>query len=138
MHSGKTYALFLGIALLGIPFAHADTTLSTVGSWNGTSGIAPFGAPNTSTYGETFIAPTDSVLQNFTFYLDGASGAQVTFNPAVYAWSGSLQASNPPQGATGPAVYFGPSETVTGNGAFNAVTISTGGVDSTSSTTEPT
>jgi hypothetical protein len=107
--------------------AFAVTIFNTVPSWNGTNFFSPFGSTNTATYGQTFVAPADNVLQNFTFYVGGSATLQ--FQAQVYAWSGNLLGGNSPQGATGPALYtsapisFGPT-----GGMFDPVMIDTGGV----------
>lgn len=108
--------LLLGTGLCAVPAIHADTTYSTLPQ---ISLVSPFTSPNTTTYGEVITAPTDNVLNNFTFYMQGDSGRQVTFNPEVYAWNGAM--------ATGSALYTGAAMTVTGDGNFHPVTISTGG-----------
>jgi hypothetical protein len=129
MINKTSIALLVGIALSASPLAHADTTLSTLGSWNGVTEINPFGGPGgaASTYGETFIAPTDSVLQSFTFEFNQVGNTSITAD--VYAWSGSLfSGSTSLQGATGSPLFSTP-ETLVGTGAFAAETINTGGVD---------
>jgi hypothetical protein len=126
--AGAALALLSG----GIGVARADTTYDTTTSWDGSTFASPWGAVGsaTPTFGETFLAPTaDTVLQDFTFYISGlGSGASVTFQADVYAWSGSLQGGNGPQGATGPALYTSANMTFTDDGSFQAVTITTGGV----------
>ena len=121
-------ALLIGAVLVTAPLMRADTTYTTVPSWNGSSSISTFGPTFTSTYGETFVAPTDNTLQSFTFYLESSPGAELTVNAAVYAWGGSLFGGNPPQGAFGPALYFGPDFVVAGTGAFTPENVNTGGV----------
>ncbi len=123
-----TIAALLGIALSACPLVHADTTLSTLGSWDGSNFINPFGGPGSAavTYGETFVAPTDSVLQSFTFEVKQTGNTLV--DAQVYAWTGSLDSdSASPQGATGPALFSTPF-TIVGTGGFEAETINTAGV----------
>lgn len=69
--------------------------------------------------------------ENFTFYLNGFGGGGTTYFTAdVYAWSGSLIAGNPVQGAMGSALYTSPLMSITDNlsGNFQQVTVNTGGV----------
>lgn len=126
-----TSCVVLLIALLAIlpAVAKADTTYNTIPAWNGTSYILPFGSPNTATYGQTFVAPTDNVLTSFTFYLSGAVGTSLDVEADVFAWSGSMTGGSAPQGATGPALYTSPSFVINGTGSFTPVTVITGGVD---------
>jgi PEP-CTERM motif len=120
-------ALLLGVALSATPFLHADTTFSTFGSWDGLSFIGDFGSFNSQVYGQTFVAPTDSVLQNFTFYIDQENNGSTPVQAAVYAWSGNLIAPNGTQGATGPALFTS-DFTIANNNSFMAVTVTTGGL----------
>jgi hypothetical protein len=74
-------------------------------------------------------AQASAILDSFTFYIDGA--ATLDFQAQVYAWSGSLTGGNPPQGATGPALFTSAVLTYTdtdGPGVFTAITINTGGL----------
>jgi hypothetical protein len=111
----------------GVSSAGANTIYDTVPSWNGSSTIQPFGSPNTATYGQTFVAPSDNILDSFTFYLKGDANLQ--FQALVYEWSGSMLGGGGGQ-ATGPALFtsapivLGPT-----GGSFVPVTVNTGGVD---------
>ena len=112
--------------------ARADIIYDTTPYWDGSTAIAPWGSVQsgwTPTYGQTFYAPTvASSLLSFTFYLtDFTPGDVLTYQAAVYAWSGSLQGGNGPQGAVGPALYTS-DQVFVDNGSFQAVTINTGGV----------
>ena len=109
--------------------AGATTIFDTTPSWDHASTVSVFGNPNTATYGQTFIAPSDGVLQSFTFFVDGAATLQV--QAGVNAWSGSLLGGNGPQGAVGPALFTSSSPFTIGDtgGAFQAVTVDTGGVN---------
>ena len=114
------------IAALTVP-ASAYTTFDTTASWNGSRIAQPFGNPNyAATFGQTFVAPADAILQNFTFFLKGSTTLQV--QAQVYAWSGSLIGGNSPQGAIGPALFTSPPITIAPTGiAFAPVSINTGG-----------
>lgn len=124
----------IGLAVLALlvcmasPATAAFTTYDTTYAWNGSDAIGAFGTPNTTTYGQTFIAPANNVLQDFTFYVNASPGTTLQFTPYVYAWTGSLLAANSPQGATGSPLYSGSSIVLNGTGAFQAVTVITGGV----------
>ncbi len=125
-------ALIMMAAMLGgTGAASADMMFDTTPSWDGVSFISPWGRAgdvSTATYGETFIAPADNVLQSFTFYIKGLNtGSSVTFQADVYAWSGSLFGGNGSQGAMGPALFTSPDMTFVDNGSFQAVTVNTGG-----------
>jgi hypothetical protein len=122
------------------PSARAGQSYDTTPGWDGASSIGAFGpasADDTPTYGETFVAPAgNTYLNSYTFYVgssDGATGAdgylpdavgdQYSVIGEVFNWTGGLQAGNPSQGTTGPALYTSPSFTVTSDGAFDAVTV---------------
>jgi hypothetical protein len=132
MSVNKRFAVMLatiGIALVLGPQARAGSTIfDTTPEWNGSQYINSFGNPNTATYGETFIAPTNNVLQSFTFYIEGSAGDVASMKAYVFAWTGSLFGGNGPQGAVGPALYASPSSIVlTADGNFDPVTVTTGG-----------
>ena len=57
-----------GLLCIASPAA-ADTIISTTG---GGTPISPFGKPDAQTFGQTFTAPVDNVLQSFTFFLSSA------------------------------------------------------------------
>jgi hypothetical protein len=79
----------------------------------------------TSTVGETFVAPTDHVLQDFTFYL-GITTGHLSIQADVFQWSGPL-----PNGAAGHAVgtplYQSASVPFTGTSHLQPFTVTTGG-----------
>ncbi len=56
----------------------------------------PLGYPNTATYGETFVAPTngDNVLESFAFYLagpyeDGGASGHIILSGYIATWTGT-------------------------------------------------
>ena len=103
------------LILLGNTFA-----VSTVSSWNGDNGFAYFGYPNTGTYGQTFLAPSQAAaLTSFTVYIENFS-AYVNFQFYVMAWNGSE--------AIGPVLYQSPEMTTAGTSGFQAYTFNTGNV----------
>ncbi|MCB1077420.1 MAG: hypothetical protein KDM64_06285, partial [Verrucomicrobiae bacterium] len=61
----------------GASAAHADT-IETATSWAGDS-FGYFGEPNTATYGQTFVAPNQS-LQSFTFFISDRQAETTTPN----------------------------------------------------------
>jgi hypothetical protein len=117
-------------ALLVLTFAPltAASTISTLGSWNGTAGISTMGEPNSATYGQTFVAPSvDSVMTSFTFYLNDFADPNlgvVDFAAYVAAWDGSK--------ASGPMLYSSGALATNNNGGadgMQAFTINTGGIN---------
>jgi hypothetical protein len=132
----KIGLLALAMLLGGVGHTRADLNYDTTYAWDGSSVVSNWGSTQslaTPTYGQTFVAPAISniALENFTFYLNGFGGGGTTFFTAdVYAWSGSLIAGNPVQGATGSALYTSPLMSITDNltGNFQQVTINTGGI----------
>lgn len=92
------------------------TTISTVPSWDGTLALAPFGYPDTATYGQV-ITGTGESLQSFTFEMNLSSGT--VFKGGVSAWAGDH--------ATTP-LWVGADRTTSGSGGFEAVTFAPGNV----------
>lgn len=108
--------------------AFAQTTYDTTYAWGG-SYVAPWGAPDTATFGQTFIAPaTDTLLMDFTFHLFGVTGNTLQYKAMVFEWAGSLLGGGG-GGAIGAALFSTPSQVFTGDGTGQAVTINTGGVN---------
>ena len=82
------------LALLGLAGAQAvqaQTAIDTTPQSTGQSRIISWGVTDTSTYGQTFVAPSDNVLNNFTFYLGSQVGGSgpIQFQANVYAWDGT-------------------------------------------------
>ncbi len=103
------------------------TTYDTTPSWDGVDNIDAFGQPNTSTYGQTFIAPADSRLDDFTFYLQGGESVHLSMKAYVFSWSGSMLGGGGGQ-ATGSPLYASPASILLdGNSTFQPVTVNTGG-----------
>jgi len=103
-------------------------TISTLSSWDGSTGIGSFGGSSgeaTGVYGETFTAP-DSTITSFTFEVDDQGSALNGVVGQVYAWSGSLTGGAPPQGATGPALFTSAPFSISASGSYQAVTVDTG------------
>ena len=92
--------------------------IATTNSWDEANFISDFGYPNTGTYGQTFVPPSQSsVLTSFTVYIENTS-AYVNFQFYVMAWQGSE--------ATGPILYQSPETTTAGTSGFQAYTFNTG------------
>ena len=107
------------VALVATSAANA-AVISTLGAWNGSNSVTPFGVADTAVYGQTFVAPTDNVMNSFTFNLRRISGANtLTFAPYVMAWNGTQ--------ATGPVLFQGPLQTLPASAtSFGAITVNTG------------
>lgn len=96
-------------------------TIDTTPSWNGTSSIGSWGVVNTATYGQTITATSQTTtLNSFSFYLQGASGADAQCRAYIYAWDGTK--------ATGSAIYASGVMTIANVNSFTQVTVNTGGV----------
>jgi hypothetical protein len=96
----KTLTTACAIAGLSLAVSHAQAT-----TYSSTAGgdISSFGSPDTTSYGETFIAPGGD-LQSWTFTIDGGSGGNFKF--VVAGWNGSY--------AVGPALFTSATLTATG------------------------
>lgn len=117
----------LALVLAGRGAVSANTILDTTPSWDGSTYISSFGVASTTTYGETFIAPSDNVLQDYSFQISGDAGVHLSMKGYVFAWSGGLLGGEGGQ-AVGPALYGSPSSILfDGNGNFQTVTVTTGG-----------
>jgi hypothetical protein len=124
------------LALLAAWDARAGTgtvVYDTLPEWDGTTAIATWGSVQsgyTPTVGQTFVAPSDVLtLDSFSFEAtDFTAGSTLSYQAAVYAWSGSLLGGNAPQGATGPALYTSPDTVFVDTGTFQTVTVNTGGI----------
>lgn len=77
----------LGLALAG---SAAGATIDTTPSAN--SNIIYFGETDTTTYGQTFRAPSplERTLDRFSFYLDHTGGGEQSFRGYVMAWNEAL------------------------------------------------
>ena len=85
----------IAIALVSLASSlHGQTVIATTG---GGAPISPFGKPDAQTFGQTFLAPTNSVLESVTFYLSPAPS--LFFRAYVFAWDQALTR------ATGPALF---------------------------------
>jgi hypothetical protein len=110
-------------AALVAPVA-AATTIDTVAAWDNESVTGVLGSFSTGVFGQTFTAPS-TVLNSFTFYVNDR-GRPIDVFGAVYAWTGSLIAGNPAQGATGSALFTTAVFKTPGTNGLTALTINTG------------
>ena len=119
MRSGRLGVIAILFCLAYSPMAHAQTTLTTLPDWNGSTSQGDWGVPDTSTYGQTFTTPTDNVLNDFTVYMSryGGSGP-INYQAYVYAWDGSK--------AAGPALFTSAVSSVDPGASFIPVTTNTG------------
>ncbi len=118
----KHLALVAGLLLSPVLLA-AQTTIGAPGGER----VRPFGGypESTSTYGQTFLAPTtDTRLDNFSFWLGaGDGGSDLSFHAYVYAWDNSLGH------AVGDALFTSSLLTSPGSVAYSEIAVSTGGVN---------
>lgn len=101
--------------LFAVSAVVSASTISTTGAWDGISALAPFGSPDTATYGQV-VKATGSQLDSFSFIVDLPDTLQ--FKAYAYAWDGAK--------ATGPALFASGATTDNGSG-FNTVSFNTGG-----------
>src|ERR1017187_4535125 len=95
MNNFKRTICALSALVLAPAYAGAQT-INTIPLWSGSTTIAPFGPPNTQTYGQTITVPAGlPVLQYFSFEMN-VPAAEV-FRGEVYAWNGTS--------ATGPNLF---------------------------------
>lgn len=93
--------LLLAALMLFAISGFADTEYNSFNGYN--PYWHPLGYPNTATYGETFLAPTngDNFLQNFSFYLAGPyAPGDIVMSAYIAEWTGThagtlLYASSP-------------------------------------------
>ena len=72
--------------------------IASTNGWNGADAAWPFGETETATFGQTFVAPTDSRVVSFTLYLAAANDPDpVDFKFYLMAWDGAK--------AAGPVLY---------------------------------
>jgi hypothetical protein len=123
----------MSVALLTLATAGSSTlagniNLDTTSAWNGTDAMDAFGVPNTSTYGQTFIAPAGAgALENFTFFINTTTGSHLLARPFVMRWTGGLYGGDGGT-AVGPTLHLGSPITLDPTGGFEEVLIDVGGV----------
>jgi hypothetical protein len=132
----RTISTLAAIALLATSDAAVragSVVYDTTPQWDGTTAIAAWGSAQsgfTPTIGQAFLAPGNVLtLDSFSFHItDFNPGDTLSYQAAVYAWSGSLLGGNSPQGAIGPALYTSPDMVFVDTGDFQKVSIDTGGI----------
>lgn len=134
MSSMKPCAILLGVAVLcgGVaPGISAGTVLTTLPDWDGFNYAQSWGVDGSSTYGQTFYAPSDNVLTSFTFQIAGDGPTSLQYQAFVYAWDGPLRGYGGQ--AVGSALFQSGPSTFTADGTssfpdyqFQAVTVNTG------------
>ena len=114
--------LLCGVALLALSVPANAQNIDTTPSWNGTSGINPWGTSgNTPTYGQTITATaTQDRLTGFTFELSQQAGTAPQFQAFVYQFNTATHL------IVGPALYASGLVTAPSGAAFSAVTVHTG------------
>jgi len=86
--SRRGVRLVLSIALTAVAISpvRAQTIISTTGG----APVGGFGKPEVQTFGQTITAPSDNILNSFSFWLgpaDGLVNASLTLEAYVYAWN---------------------------------------------------
>jgi hypothetical protein len=146
----KFTKLAFGAALVTASYLSMAAAASALTLSNGlaTSGdIAPFGNPDTKTYGQVFTAPVTGILTDFTLYLNDSVGGDLF--GALGSWNGTaaygfgfgvnslLYTSANVTSTPGFSAYtFSPNISVTAGSLFVAY-LSTFGTNATTSTTMP-
>ena len=123
--SGYALLFVAVLAMLFVGQVEAVTIIDTTPGWDGINSIGFFGEPNFATWGQTFTTnATDTILDNFTFWLDDALNFDfVDFAAYVMAWDGSK--------ATGSVLFQSAPLSTTNNGGQDGMeqfTLNTGGV----------
>ena len=117
-----TVGAIVAIVALGASATPAQAAfISTLGSWDGSSTVAPFGETNTATYGQTItVGATDTFLTDFSFRMRTDAGQISNFEAVVMEWDQATFR------AVGPILYNSSAMTNTGpvNG-FNTIAITT-------------
>ena len=95
----------------------STTIITTTNVWNGSDSITSFGEPNTATYGQTFVAPPQAILNRFTLYINNVN-ASVDFKFYIMGWDGAM--------ATGPVLYESAAASTAGQSGMQPFTFYTG------------
>ena len=107
-------------------------TYDTMSYWNQSSRIQWFAVPDTTTYGETFLAPgigsaPEVGLDSFSFNLKGAIAAtRLDMTAVVFGWSGPLTGAG--GGAVGAPLYISHEELLYTGNQWETLTVNTPGV----------
>lgn len=71
----------------------AKVVIDTISQWQQNNTVAPFGCPDSTTYGQTITAPAKfKKITKFKFYMSGqaASGQSMVVRGEVYGWNGTM------------------------------------------------
>jgi hypothetical protein len=118
-------AIWLGLLLWFIaPGASVASMIDTV-TGNTINGASPFGEPQNTTFGQTFLVGPDTVLDSFSFWVgENLNSHQVvSFNAYIMAWNGTT--------VSGPVLYQSPTVSSTSFEIPNPekFTFTTGGLE---------
>ena len=81
----RAFIILGGLSVAGASLA--QTTYSNYSLWNGSEAIQPFSNPDTSTYGQTFVAPvTDTMMDSYKFSLISNDNTPGIFKFYVSQW----------------------------------------------------
>lgn len=117
-HGLLVFGLLTALSMNG-----AAGSIDTTGAWDGVAGTSTFGEGATTTYGQTFRAPTGMpVLESFSFFLDDREELPelIEFAAYVMEWSAGATLLSPSM-ATGPVMYESGSRTTTNNGGADGM-----------------
>ena len=108
--------IFASSSLLVALPSKADESINTIASWDGTSIIGGWGGRMTSTYGQTFTAPSNSSLKSFQLYTRSFSAGSQPYEAYLYEWNSG--------GSTvqGPAVWQKTGLVLNGDTNLNSTT----------------
>lgn len=110
----------------GAVWVQADTVVTTIPDWDGTTSLSPLGEPDTGYFGQTLTVPRDARLVSYEFWVDQLTLDPTQYRSQVYLWD------TVNDHATGPALYTSAAQTFdyTGSGyAAVTFTLPGGGVD---------
>jgi len=130
----RSIALALSSAaslMVPMPVGLAATVIDTTPTWNPAVGVGPFGDNGIETYGQTFIAPAESRLDQITLFLDDELRSGTVTNPAYLDFKVYVAAWNV-QRASGPLLFQSAKLTTTDNhgaGGKERFDIATGGLN---------
>jgi hypothetical protein len=104
----------------------ADTVVTTIPDWNGSTSLNSLGEPDTGYFGQTLTVPLDARLVSYEFRVDQLSTTSTQYRSQVYLWDTVNDR------ATGAPLYTSADQTFdfTGTGyAAVTFTLPGGGVD---------
>jgi hypothetical protein len=116
---------FTAFGAIAATAAIEKATINTFDSWDHSSSVAPFGCPDSTTYGQTITVPGGkSQLNEFQFTWRNSSGGgmgdSMLVRAEVYAWNGTK--------ATGSSLYEKKRNISFMDGLFHRETFTTSGI----------